>query len=268
MFQNISSGLFHALLGAAFLSFLSPSLSASAADLTGPAFDPALKGSLSSETIVIPEALSYDLQAFVLPEDAQLFLVTEAISSVCRVTVYSREPGGSFRKELSVPGVLGENGLSDHRTAGDRTTPVGLFCMNTPFGQAPAQEGFPSDYMQVSSSYVWSDLTNTLEDDPNLLLPGERVGTERYAGYYDYVLDMGYNKKAIADKGGALFLHCNQNGDSSTSGCVAIDPAAMLQIMKLYGRYGTGHCYIALAPYGGFGPVYDSFGSNDGLSPQ
>ena len=42
----------------------------------------------------------------------------------------------------------------------------------------------------------------------------------------------------------------------------------MEQILILYGTYGNGACYIAQAPKGTFSLLYESYGANDGLSPD
>ena len=59
-----------------------------------------------------------------------------------------------------------------------------------------------------------------------------------------------------------------ENLKAWTSGCVAIEKEKMIEIMRLYGTYGDGSCYIAQAPAGTFDFIYDSYGANNGLSPD
>lgn len=158
------------------------------------------------------------------------------------------------------------NGMSNHRHSGDKTTPIGVFKMNTPFGQAKALEGFPSDYIQVDDTYVWEDDTNKLSRD--FSKEGERVGGSGYAGYYDYAIDAGFNPNGIKNQGSALFLHCSGAFKDYTSGCVAIEKEQMIRIMKLYGKYGSGASFIAQAPKGTFEQIYNTYGTNQGLSPE
>lgn len=201
-------------------------------------------------------AISFDVSRFSLPENAEALVVVEGSGgSTCRVYAYTAGEDG-WVETLRTSGYLGLNGMSSDRTEGDKTTPIGLFCMNTPFGQCEALEGFPESYIQVTEDYVWSDATNMLVADADA--QGEHVGTHWYAGYYDYAIDMGYNREAIAGKGSALFLHCIREGRVDTSGCVAIPREDMIAVMKLYGACAEGACYIALAPEGGFEAVYDS----------
>ena len=207
-------------------------------------------------------------ERFVLPAGARVLVAVEGTGgSSCQVSVYERETEGSaaWSLKMATPGYLGHNGMSNHRTMGDMTTPIGVFQLNTPFGQADPLPGFPEDYVKVTESYVWETRTNRLTESSEE--EGERVGTKGYAGHYDYVLDSGYNRNAIEGKGAALFLHCSVEGGSGSSGCVAIPKERMAEVMCLYGTYGRA-CYIAQAPKGTFSRIYDSYGTNQGLSPD
>jgi len=211
-------------------------------------------------------APDFDVERFVLPEEAKVLVVVEGVAgSNCLVYAYERTESG-WEEKLRTAGIMGRNGMSNNRTVGDKTTPIGLFRLNTPFGQCDAQEGFPANYIKVNKSHVWSDDTNRLVEDA--AVEGEHVGTKRYKGYYDYALDAGFNVNAVPDRGSALFLHCWKPGRADTSGCVAIPKAQMADVMRLYGLYGDGACYIAQAPTGTFDLVYDSYGANGGLSPE
>lgn len=207
-----------------------------------------------------------EAEKFVLPQEAKVLVVVEGTGgSSCRVLAYEKTDSG-WEKRLETPGILGKNGMSSSRTAGDKTTPIGVFQMNTPFGQEEALEGFPANYLKVKESHVWSDDKNRMVDDASEA--GEHVGTSAYQGYYDYVLDAGYNPNGVANKGSALFLHCWVPQAESTGGCVAIPKEQMEAVMRLYGAYGDGACYIAQAPEGTLPLLYESYGANDGLSPD
>ncbi len=211
---------------------------------------------------------SADVSRFVLPDEARVLVVVEGTGgSLCNVYAFERSSvNGTWTKQVETTGHLGMNGMSSHRHSGDKTTPIGVFKMNTPFGQAKALEGFPSDYIQVDDSYVWEDDTNKLSRDTSK--EGERVGSSGYAGYYDYAIDAGFNPNGIKNQGSALFLHCAGEFKDYTSGCVAIEKDQMIQIMKLYGKYGSGASFIAQAPKGTFEQIYNTYGTNQGLSPD
>lgn len=212
---------------------------------------------------------SFDVEHFVLPERARMLVVVEGTEgSDCQVYAYERpeEEEDVWELRLSVSGRLGMNGMSNNRVEGDKTTPIGLFRMDTPFGQGKPLKGFPENYIKVNKNYVWVTETNRLEACSTM--DGELVGTKGYRGYYEYVLNAGYNKNAVEKKGSALFLHCQKKKRVGTSGCVEIPREQMIEIMRMYGTYGDGACYIAQAPKGTFSLIYDSFGANDGLSPE
>ncbi|MDD3253503.1 MAG: L,D-transpeptidase family protein [Lachnospiraceae bacterium] len=209
---------------------------------------------------------SFDTAQFVLPDEAGVLVVVEGTGgTACNVYAYEKSERG-WELRVDTQGYLGKNGMSNNRTEGDKTTPVGLFQMNTPFGQSEALAGFPSNYIQVDNSYVWENDSNRLTRNQGK--SGERVGSAGYAGYYDYVIDAGYNRNAVHKKGSALFLHCEGAYKESTSGCVAIPREEMITIMRLYGSYGDGRCYIAQAPANHFSMVYDAYGVNNGLCPD
>ena len=214
------------------------------------------------------QAGTADASRFVLPEEARVLVIVEGTGGTgCNVYAFERSSAaGIWEKRLETTGHLGMNGMSNHRHSGDKTTPIGVFKMNTPFGQAKALEGFPSDYIQVDDTYVWEDDTNKMSRD--LSKEGERVGSSGYAGYYDYAIDAGFNPNGIKNQGSALFLHCSGEFKNYTSGCVAIEKDQMAQIMKLYGKYGSGASFIAQAPKGTFEQIYNTYGTNQGLSPE
>ncbi len=226
------------------------------------------------------EIMTFDVNRFTLPEGAGVLVAVEGTGgSTCHVYTYeyvgpetdeSQPEGiaseGQWELRFDTDGYIGENGMSSDRSEGDKTTPIGVFQLNTPFGQDAPSEGFPADYIQVDETYVWTDSTNKLVKDYQG--SGEKVGTPAYSEYYDYVIDCGYNINGIAQKGSALFIHCNGHGRTDTAGCVSIPKGYMYELMLLYGKYGDGRCYIGIAPAGTFDLIYDTYGANDGLSPD
>lgn len=210
--------------------------------------------------------VSFDVDRFVLPEEARVLVTVEGTGgSSCRVCAFEKVDG-AWQQRLGTLGVLGANGMSSHRTEGDKTTPIGVFRMNTPFGQKEALEGFPANYIQVKENHVWSQITNRLVENP--AEEGEHVGSAGYARYYDYVIDAGFNPLGLEKQGSALFFHCIGENEAFTSGCVAIPTDQMIGVMRLYGAYGDGACYAAQAPEGTFDRIYQSYGVNQGLSPD
>ena len=91
------------------------------------------------------QAGTADASRFVLPEEARVLVIVEGTGGTgCNVYAFERSSAaGIWEKRLETTGHLGMNGMSNHRHSGDKTTPIGVFKMNTPFGQATALEGFP-----------------------------------------------------------------------------------------------------------------------------
>lgn len=219
-------------------------------------------------TSILGLNLGFNPDSFKLPADAKVLIVVEGLeNSKCKVYAFEKT-SDKWEGIFAVDGVMGRNGMNNYRKEGDGTTPIGVWQMDTPFGQKDAQEGFPANYIKVDETYVWTDTTNRLVKDETQALTGERVGKSNYAGYYDYVINAGYNKNAYPKKGNALFLHCLGTYTNGSSGCVQIPTDKMIEVMKLYGKYGDGKCYIAQAPKGKIDKLYDAYGVCNGLSPN
>lgn len=227
----------------------------------------------------ITSALTFDVNRFVLPEDAHSLITVEGFAvksgkevyktgtsdtslwNRARVTVFERGSDGLLHVKVQSAGVLGWGGMSNHRHTGDGTTPIGLWKADTPFGRKDALEGFPADYVKIDTaagSQYWSDYTNRLETNADAASQsGERLYADWAEGIYDYCLNSGFNKdNAQKGTGTALFLHCTVADKPSTAGCVAIDPEAMKEILRIFAR---GACCIAQAPAGQFDSIYAAY---------
>ncbi len=142
---------------------------------------------------------------------------------------------------------------------GDNKTPIGVFKMNTPFGIQPAEAGFPSNYNRVDNANYW-------DGDSNSVLYNKLVSTKtytdfeksksehliKYAPYYNYCLDTGYNAEGTPYKGSAIFLHCVVNNEN-THGCIAIPEENMKEVLK---TYSEGNTYIAIYDTANTAAVY------------
>lgn len=219
---------------------------------------------LSSST-----SIDYDLTKFSVAGNANLIVVVEGTGgSNCSVKAFEKS-GSNWEERVNTVGVLGKAGMSNNRTAGDNTTPIGVFKMNTPFGQADSEAGFPSDYVKVDEHDFWSAESatyNTFVRDTSRTVSGEALGTSGFSQIYDYVIDSGYNKSCVAGKGSALFLHCTKPGKTHTAGCVAIPKDDMKTIMKLFAKY-ENNSYIIQSNQGTISKLYDAY-NNDGQSPS
>ena len=158
-------------------------------------------------------------------------------------------------------GKLGRKGLGK-TVEGDEKTPVGIFKMNTPFGISDPEEGFPENYIKVSSDLYWNgDSASTLYNrlvSTNSYNDFNKSKSEHlidYGGYYDYCIDMGYNPEGTPHLGSALFLHCSMG--QNTGGCIAIPKDVMTVIMQ---NYREGKTYIAVGDASHMSDLYRSEG--------
>ncbi|MBR2532315.1 MAG: L,D-transpeptidase family protein [Lachnospiraceae bacterium] len=211
------------------------------------------------------ETTAWDPAKAAVPADARVMMTLEGSRSedhgIFRIYTRSQETNGGLTPwtlALETAAMSGRNGLYKE-VEGDKKTPVGIFKMNTPFGILPAQEGFPSNYVQADERFYWvgnsdSPMYNRFvrsdiftEFDPRA---SEQI--VRYPGYYNYCIDTGYNPEGIPYRGSAIFLHCVVDGQN-TAGCIAIPEADMVTAMKLY-REGTS--YMVIFDRDNIGAVY------------
>lgn len=212
------------------------------------------------KNVQVSEERSYAVDQLDIPADAECLIVVEADGLTANVSAYGRaaaEPGWELRISTDA-GLVGRGGMGKTRE-GDEKTPVGLYKMNTPFGTASAQEGFPENYLQVDGRYYWdgdsasaryNKLVNTDE-----YTAFDRSRSEHLSSYggaaYHYCIDTGYNFEGTPEKGSALFLHCSAG--KNTAGCIAIPERTMTEVMKLYRE---GKTYILLDEEGNFEQYY------------
>ena len=199
-----------------------------------------------------------------VPDTARVMMVLAGERSedhgIFRIYTRSEEDGSltPWSLALETAAMYGRNGLYKE-VEGDKKTPVGIFKMNTPFGILPAQEGFPSNYIQVDDRFYWvgdsaSPMYNRFVRN-DIFTEFDSAASEhiiRYTGYYNYCIDTGYNPEGTPHKGSAIFLHCVVDGQN-TAGCIAIPEADMVTAMKLY---RDGASYMVICDRADPGAVY------------
>ena len=232
--------------------------------ISGPEAEPA-EETKAAETGVKAEGpeteLGTRIESLDVPSDAEVLVVVEGSGLDAVVSAYRRDriEGEADTADASADytgwelfastkeGKLGRKGLGK-AVEGDEKTPVGIFKMNTPFGIADALEGFPENYIKVTSDLYWngdsdSPLYNRLVSTNNYndFNKSKSEHLINYGGYYDYCIDMGYNPEGTPHLGSALFLHCSMG--QNTGGCIAIPKDVMTVIMQ---NYREGKTYIAV----------------------
>lgn len=154
-----------------------------------------------------------------------------------------------------VPVVIGRNGLArGHglididipdlplKKEGDGRSPAGIFTFGHVFGYAPAEQfkELKMPYLQItdvieciddSQSGYYNQLIDTGELDEKDWGSSEKM--IRYSGWYDQGIFINNNVDPIvAENGSCIFYHNWVSPDEVTAGCTAMDPAALLNLIK------------------------------------
>lgn len=137
---------------------------------------------------------------------------------------------------FSYPCSVGAGGIADIKREGDKITPSGMYTLGIIFGRAD-NPGTENKYLKVNDNMYWIDDSNS-ERYNQLADIGDGkidfVTAEHLSDYpvqYKYAVSVDYNIEGIPGKGSAIFLHCTDNLDKGTSGCIAVDEEAMKNII-------------------------------------
>ncbi|UOY01114.1 L,D-transpeptidase family protein [Blastococcus sp. PRF04-17] len=162
--------------------------------------------------------------------------VTSATSTTGRLTAWEKR-GGSWVAVLGpFTARVGSQGIGQAREGLNRT-PAGTYTLTESFGrQANPGTGLP--YRVIDGNDWWvSDVNSTLYNRYTRCARGtcpfdEAAGENLWAQgtVYDYATVIDYNRAGTRGAGSAFFLHVT-NG-SPTAGCVAIDRASLVSLMR------------------------------------
>lgn len=166
---------------------------------------------------------------------SQIVLVEYDSGSKARLSVHEKQ-SGLWKEIYSCTAYVGKNGIGKTKE-GDQKTPTGTFNLTQPFG-IKGDPGANMPYTQVTKYHYWcgtsgSEYYNQLVDMRNI--DRECTSSDEYLidykGVYNYCMFIDYNKDGEAGKGSCIFLHC-LGSKKSTAGCIAIEEAAMKQIIR------------------------------------
>lgn len=163
----------------------------------------------------------------------QLIVVDTAAEST--LTLY--EKNGSWQKVLGpVPAVIGYGGLSaaEAKREGDGKTPDGVYSLGTAFGtSARIETRMP--YKQAGPDDLWID--DPASPDYNKWVTGPTQAKsfeklKRADSLYDLALVVNYNTSPVVPgRGSAIFVHVWKSAGSPTAGCIAIERAALAELL-------------------------------------
>lgn len=167
---------------------------------------------------------------------AQVISVVGVGGSSAKMDVYQRTGAGWQPIAAGIPAHIGENGMAPQTREGEKKTPMGIFTLDFAFGTAP-NPGTGLQYLQVGPDHWWdgdvnSPTYNSMQVCKKEQCPFRIDGASENLEIPQYVhaVVMGVNKARIPGNGSAFFLHATDGGP--TAGCVAIDDATLVQIMR------------------------------------
>ena len=161
------------------------------------------------------------------------------------LTLWNRDGGGSWTKAMDVYCGYGKSGLrlAAKRSEGDMTTPIGAFPIPLAFGLGE-DPGTLLPYRKITPYSYWSAERSTYN---TWVESSTRVSGEHLMDYYQYQYAMvvGFNTDPVVyRRGSGIFLHCKSRDHWYTAGCVSVEEAHMLRLMRQV-RPGA---YIIIVP--------------------
>lgn len=154
-----------------------------------------------------------------------------------RVIIKSDNVTLEFPKcEIVTSAFIGKNGYTKNKKEGDGCTPIGKFSLGLMLGTHNNILNERYNYIKINNNMYWVDDSNSKYY--NRLVDVTKVkrdwnSAEHLADYpiqYEYLIEIKVNELNIANKGSAIFLHCN-NGEA-TQGCIAINNKVMKKIVE------------------------------------
>ena len=148
------------------------------------------------------------------------------------LSFWEKDKDGGWLRKLSVYCGYGQNGMSDDRHEGDRTTPIGSFPILHAFGIA-ANPGTTMQYKKVTSNSYWSGEYSTYN---TWVESTRKVDGEHLIDYYQYkyAMAIGFNRNpTVYKKGSAIFLHVKSTDHWYTAGCVSVEESVMKKLLLM-----------------------------------
>ncbi len=134
------------------------------------------------------------------------------------------------------PCALGEGGVTEAKTEGDKKTPLGAFPLREVFWRKDRipeiHTGLPKRALRTCDG--WCDDASSPFYNQHIFLPApEHHETMwRSDNIYDIVVSVGYNMSpAVPGKGSAIFIHIAREGLKPTDGCIALKKEHLLEIL-------------------------------------
>ena len=165
----------------------------------------------------------------------QVVSVVSTGGSTANMDIYQRTAAGWQALKTGIPTHVGSAGMAAQAKSEVPATPMGVFSLDSAFGTAP-NPGTGLPYTQVGPNHWWSGddhspTFNSMQVCQSSQCPFSTAASENLdIPQYKHAVVMGVNKNKVPGGGAAFFFHTTDGGP--TEGCVAIDDATLVQIMR------------------------------------
>ncbi len=165
----------------------------------------------------------------------QVVSVVSTGGSNAKMDIYQRTAAGWQPLKTSIPTHVGSAGMAPQAKSGYPATPMGVYSLDSAFGTAP-NPGGGLPYTQVGPNHWWSGddhspTFNSMQVCQKAQCPFNTADSENLQiPQYKHAVVMGVNKNKGPGGGAAFFFHTTDGGP--TEGCVAIDDATLVSIIK------------------------------------
>src|ERR1700742_2888568 len=165
----------------------------------------------------------------------QVVSVVSTGGSNATMDIYQRTAAGWQPLRTGIPTHVGSQGMAPQAKSEVPATPMGVYSLDAAFGTAP-NPGAGLPYTQVGSNHWWSGddhspTFNSMQVCQKAQCPFSTAASENLdIPQYKHAVVMGVNKNKVPGGGAAFFFHTTDG--KPTEGCVAIDDAQLVSIMK------------------------------------
>ena len=166
----------------------------------------------------------------------QVVSVASTGGSNATMEIFQRAGTGWQSLRSGIPTHVGSAGMAPQAKSGVPATPMGVYSLDSAFGTA-ANPGTGLPYTQVSGANHWwsgddhSPTFNSMQVCQKAQCPFNTGDSENLQiPQYKHAVVMGVNKNKTPGGGAAFFFHTTDG--KPTEGCVAVDDAQLVSIMK------------------------------------
>lgn len=166
----------------------------------------------------------------------QVVSVVGTGGSAAQMDIYQRTTAGWQPLRTGIPAHVGSAGLAPQARSGVPATPMGVYTLDSAFGTAPNPGGGLPYTQVVGPNYWWSGddhspTFNSMQVCQKSQCPFSTAESENLnIPQYKHAVVMGVNRNKTPGGGAAFFFHATDG--HPTEGCVAIDDATLVQIVR------------------------------------